>query len=153
MRRKGFAAALIMLVFLTACAAPVKELDANPPFSPHRYRYYDVEILWKSERTDDLIRIEGTVNNLRYYFLRDLELTAGLLDEQGEVLTRETYATFPTFIRTHETVPFRLELRVKPGQSPRRVKFSYTYLLADTYESYGYPRDDVPHFNSFESDL
>lgn len=153
MKRKSIPAALLMLVLLLACAAPSKELDANPSFSPHHYRYYDLDLTWKSERTDDLISIEGMASNLRYYFMRDLELTVSLLDQKGEVLAKESYTSFPTFIRTGEAAPFRLQLRLKPGEAPMRVRFSYTYLLTDTYQTYGYPRDDVPRFNSFESAL
>lgn len=153
MRRKSISALLLILSYLVACAGPMKELDANPPYSPHQYRYYDLELDWKSERTDDLVRIEGKLSNLRYYFLRDLELTASLLDEKGKVVARESVTAFPTYLRTNETVPFRLELRLKPGQALRRIRFSYTYQLADTYQSNGYRRDDVPHFNSFESEL
>ncbi|MCM2356976.1 MAG: hypothetical protein NDI77_02425 [Geobacteraceae bacterium] len=146
-------AGAVILLLLAACATPRKELDTNPPFSSHYYRYYDLEILWKSARTDNVISIEGTVRNLRYYYLRDLELTASLLDDKGEVVAKETFASFPTLLDTSGSERFRLELRLKPGEAPRRIRFSYTYQLADTYQLPGYPRGDVPRFNSFESNL
>lgn len=143
----------VLLLLVAACATPRKELDTNPPFSSHRYRYYDLEILWKSARTNNIVSIEGQVKNLRSYYLRNLELTASLLDEKGEVLARETFASFPHLLDIAGTETFRMELRLKAGEEPKRLRFSYTYRLADAYQSPGYARDDVPRFNSFESNL
>ena len=63
----------LFLLATAACSAYRKELDGNPPFTSHHYRYYDLDVVWQSERTDEGIRVTGKVTNRRDYYLRDLE--------------------------------------------------------------------------------
>jgi len=73
----------LFLLATAACSAYHKELDGNPPFTSHHYRYYDLDVVWQSERTDEGIRVTGKVTNRRDYYLRDLELTSGFSIARG----------------------------------------------------------------------
>jgi hypothetical protein len=142
----------LLLLATAACSAYHKELDDNPPFTSHHYRYYDLDVVWQSERTDEGIRVTGKVTNRRDYYLRDLELTVRLLDSQGVFLAKNIAADFPTYIPPGETVPFRMELSLSPGTAPEWVRFTYVYWLAEEPPGFrGY--DEVPYFGNFNSPL
>ncbi len=149
---KVFLLSLLLLIIAPACSTYHKTLDVNPPFSPHRFGSYDVEITWQTERTADGIRLAGAVTNHRSYYLHDLELTARLIDDRGKVVARETYADFPTYIPPGKTEAFRLELHPAPGSAPQQVRFTYVYWLAEeppAFRGYG----DAPYFVNFNSPL
>ena len=146
---KRLIVAALLLLTVAGCAGYRKELDVNPPFAPHRFRSYDLEVIWQAEQGADGIHLAGTVVNRRDYFLHDLELTARLLDREGKVLARETYTAFPTYIPPGTDAPFRMKLRTPPGKV-ERVRFSYVYWLTEAPPAFrGY--DDVPYFGSFVS--
>jgi len=146
---------ILLLLSMTACSTYRKEFDVNPPYAPHFFRNIDVEVAWQAERTGQEIRLSGAVTNRRYAFLRDLELTGRLLDEMGGVLARETLADFPTYIPSGKAAPFHMNLRLPDGAVPARLRFSYTYWLAEeppAVRGYG-GYEDVPHFGKFDAPL
>src|SRR6266540_449174 len=143
---------LLLLPAIWGCSHYRKEIDSNPPFASHHFRYYDVAISWQAEKTTNGIRLAGTVTNLRSFYLRDLELTARLVDEQGKVMARGHFADFSNYIPPGKTETFRLEVASPPAITPEKVRFTYVYWLAEEPPAFrGY--SDVPYFGSFESFL
>ena len=145
-----FMLAALLLLTTAGCAGYHKELDSNPAFSAHHFRYYDLEVDWQAERSDGAIRLSGTVSNLRSYFLQDLELTARLVNKQGKVFARESYADFPNYLPPGKAESFRLEIRIPAGMEAEQVHFSYYYWLAEAppvFRGHG----DVPYFGNFVS--
>lgn len=113
------------LFLLSACAAQHASLDANPAFSSHRYSSHELEILWKSEKTDAGIQIQGTVRNVRIDLpYNSLELTAKLLDENGKVLAKGNHVFLDRFTGSE---PFSMDIPLAPKDMVRRVNFSYSY--------------------------
>lgn len=154
MRIRSIIAMLLMLA-TAACSTYPREFDTNPPFAPHYYRNFDVEVAWQAERTGQEIRVSGTVTNHRYAYLRDLELKARLLDEKGNILARETVADFPTYIPPGKDAPFQMDLKLSGKTSPARLRFNYTYFLAEeppAFRGYG-GYEDIPHFGNFDAPL
>jgi len=147
---------VIVLVLATAaCSTYRREFDANPPFAAHYYRNFDVEVAWQAERTGQDLRLSGTVTNHRYAYLRDLELTGILMDEKGIVLARVTVDDFPTYIPSGKGTSFKMRFGIVDGATPARLRFRYTYLLAEeppAFRGYG-GYDDVPHFGRFDAPL
>lgn len=122
---KNILCAAGLLFILSACAVPKTNLDTNPAFSSHRYSSHDLEILWKSEKTDNGIRIAGTVKNVRADSpYNSLVLTAKLLDDNGRVLAQGNH-TFPN--RFVGTEPFSMDIAPVPGDMVKRINFSYSY--------------------------
>ncbi|HEY3307236.1 MAG TPA: hypothetical protein VGJ93_02165 [Desulfuromonadaceae bacterium] len=153
--RVRWSIAILMLLATAACSTYRREFDANPPYAHHYFRNIDGEVAWQAERTGQGIRLSGTVTNHRYAFMRDLELTARLLDEKGGVLNKETLSDFPTFIPSGKAAPFHMNLRLPDGTAPARLRFSYTYWLAEeppAFRGYG-GYEDIPHFGNFDAPL
>ncbi len=149
---KRFLVTIMLLLATTACTRYHKEIDGNPPFAPHHFRYYDVEIAWRAEPTNDGFRLTGTVTNRRDYYLRDLELAARLMNERGVILTRADYAAFPHLIPPGDVAPFEMQLRLPPNTRSEQVRFTYVYWLTEAApELRG--AEDVPHFGSFDAPL
>jgi len=154
MRVRTFIAILLLLA-TAACSTYRREFDANPPFAPHYYRNFDVEVAWQAERTGQDIRLSGAVANRRYAYLRDLELTVRLLDEKGNVLARRTSDDFPTYIPAGKDAHFHMLLSFPAGTTPARLRVNYTYFQAEeppAVRGYG-EYDDIPHFGNFAAPL
>lgn len=147
---KHFLLAALLLLTTMGCAGYHKELDSNPAYSAHRFRYYDLQVDWRAVRDDGTIRLSGTVSNMRSFFLQDLELTARLVNEKGRVIARESYSDFPHYIPPGRSEPFRLEFHIPPGTQTDRVHFSYYYFLVEAAPEFR-GRDDNPHFGGFVS--
>jgi hypothetical protein len=146
---------ILLLLATVACSAYRTEFDDNPPYAPHFYRKFDVEIAWQAARTGRDIRLSGTVTNRRYAYMRDLELTAWLLDEKGDVLAEETFTDFPTYIPSGKAAPFNVKLRLPDGEGPARLRFRYNYWLAEEPPAFrGYAGyEEIPHFGNFYAPL
>lgn len=154
MRVRTFIAVLLLLT-TAACSSYRKEFDTNPSYAPHYFRNNGVEVAWQAERAGQEIHLSGTVTNHRYAYLRDLELKARILGEKGAVLARETLLDFPTYIPTGKAEPFHMILRLQAGTIPERLRFNYTFWLAEeppAVRGYG-GYDDVPHFGNFDAPL
>ncbi len=146
---------MLLAMATAACSTYRMEFDANPSYAPHYFRRFDLEIAWQAERAGQDVRLSGTVTNRRYAYLRDLELTARVLDEKGRVLVKESLADFPTYIPSGKGEPFRLTFHLPAGTTPARLRFNYTYWLTEeppAFTGYG-GYDDIPHFRKFDAPL
>ena len=154
MRARSIVFALLLLA-TAACSTIEKEFDANPPFSPHFFRKFDIELAWMAERKGQEIVLSGMVTNQRHAYMRDLELTVRLLDDKGGVLARETVADFPTHLPSGEAATFHINLRFPAGADPARLRFGYTYCLSEqppVPRGYG-GHEDIPHFGNLDAPL
>lgn len=114
-----------ILLLLSACAVQHTNLDANPAFTSHRYSSSDLEVLWKSEKTENGVRVQGTLTNPRSDLpYNSLELTAKLLDDNGKVLAKGNHA-FPNRFAGSE--PFSMDIPLAQKELVSRIKFSYSY--------------------------
>jgi hypothetical protein len=114
-----------ILFLLSACAAQHANLDANPAFSSHRYSSHELEIIWKTEKTDTGVRVQGTVRNVRTDLpYNSLELTAKLLDENGKVLAKGNHLFPDRFVGSE---PFSIDFPAVQSDRVKRINFTYTY--------------------------
>ncbi len=144
---------VLILVLLSACSAPHKEIGQTPS-GACSYRYYDMEIIWTTAPTGNAIHLTGTVRNLRSFFLQDFELTAILLDENGRALAESSTPPSPNLINMNEPVPFSLKFVLTPGQIAKKIRFKYTYYIKESPPAVRGGRDEgVPRTHSFEADL
>lgn len=142
--------AALLLLTMAGCAGYRSELDVNPPFTAHYFRHHDVGINWRAEQSDGVVRVSGTVTNLRYLFLQDLELSGRLMNEHGKLVARDSFSDFPNYLPPGKTEPFSLEFHVPPGTKAEKIHFSYYYWLVEAPPAFrGY--DDAPHFGGFVS--
>ena len=129
MMKRIIPAAAILLI-LSACAGPRKELDANPAFSSHQYRYADLQVSWKSGKTDHTFHIEGVVNNPRPDVpIHYLDLTANLLDETGKIFAKQTNTI--SIAPFKDTQAFTMDIPLEKNELPTRIKFSYKYSIEE----------------------
>lgn len=143
-------AALLVLAG-AGCTPYHKQLDTNPAYNGHHYRYYDLEIAWLSEVKNDTLSIAGTVTDLRSDYLWDMELTSRLVGRDGKTFARQTYADFPTYLAPGKPEPFRMEFRLLPGAQPERIRFSYTYWPVEASPRFRGDVGDTPVFGGFEA--
>lgn len=123
---RNLLSAAVVIISLSACAIPHKQLDSNPAFSSHQYSSADMDISWKTERLDNAFRIDGTVTNVRTNYVYDnLELEAALLDRQGKVIAKDTYIFSPARLKGSES--FKMNIPLEKDMQPERIKFHYRY--------------------------
>lgn len=134
---------LVALLTLLAGCAPVPPAE----LFPNRVSYYDLTVSWKVTRSEGKAAIDGTVVNTSYYYLRDLELTATLLDTGGKEIGEKTFFVIPGQLSLDETAPFSLTIPLIPGRVAEKIRFYYRYRLAEE-GPFGTPR-----FQEFEAPL
>ena len=123
-----------ILLFLSACAIPHNKHDTNPAFSEHQYNGHDVNIVWKSEKTDTGIRIAGAVTNSRYELpYEGFELTASLLDENKKILAKNIFRTGAGHLTGSVPEPFKMGIPLENKDMLRKIKFFYSYGNLDDH--------------------
>lgn len=145
---------MLLLLSTTACSTYRREFDANPPFAPHYHKRFDLEVAWQAERTGRDVRISGTVANRRYAYLRDMVLMVRLFDVRGKELARERIEDFPRYMPTGNKEPFQFNLRIPDNTIPVRLRYNYTYILAEEPPDFsGFGGYGVPRFGRFDAPL
>lgn len=118
--------AALILLFMTACAIPYKQLDSNPAFSPHQYSSKDMNFSWKSEQLNNALLVDGVASNISDNYLYEaLELEATLLDMQGKNIAMQTYHFTPLKFKGPEA--FKMVFPLEGGVLPERIIFHYKY--------------------------
>ena len=149
MSRRLLLVAMLMLA-VSGCAGYRKVQDSNPPFAEHLFRYYDLEVQWRAERSDGALRLVGTVRNVRDLFLQDLELNARLVNQRGKVIARNIFLDFPEYLPPNQAEPFHLQFRLPPGEQAKEVHISYFYYPVEAPPAFG-GQEYVPKFGGFVS--
>lgn len=117
---------VVLLMFLSACAIPHKQLDDNPAFSSHQYKSSDFDIIWKAEKLDNALLIEGAITDVRIDTKYDfLELDVMLLDSKGKVIAKESYHRPPYGMDHSES--FKMKIPLEKDMQPESIKFNYRY--------------------------
>ncbi len=134
------ALAIGILSLVTACAVPRANLDTNPAFTSHQFANHELAVSWKTEPTDQGVRIDGTVKNVRPDLpYSSLQLTAKLLDERGNTLGKGTKDFQGRFTGSE---PFSMEIPVPQKESVKKVNFSYSYGTTEDFHRNDF--DSVP---------
>lgn len=122
---------LLLMATLTAgCATTAPNYRQRLEALPEHYRQFDLVMGWETRVTDGETVVEGVVQNVRYFLMRDLEIWVALLGPQGKPVQREVSFVIPTDIKLDESAPFsvRLPVAVKPDD---RLRFTYKYRWSD----------------------
>ncbi len=118
--------AVALFLSLSACAGTQKQLDSNPAYSSHQYSSSDMDISWKTEKSDNALHIEGMVTNTRTnHVYNGLELEATLLDTHGKVIAKQTYSFTPLKLKGSES--FKMTIPLESSMQPESIKFNYRY--------------------------
>lgn len=138
--------ALYSLIFiLLAGCTGYRPPRYDPALYPSRHKAYDLAFAWKTGREGPGLTVEGFVRNNRYAYLRGLELTLELIDDNGRKLSEATFFFIPDLIQLDEVKPFDLKLPVPPDTVPKRLRFQYKYYLLEEGGSGGL------YFHTFEA--
>ncbi|SNB45973.1 FxLYD domain-containing protein [Geobacter sp. DSM 9736] len=146
MRKLHFLVVLLAL-FITGCSG-YRSADTPGAPSPGYYTTRDLELVWRTEMTEDRLAVQGFARDKLYSDLKELSITATLLDASGKRLGTETYTSFPAKLAPNQTNPFTLSfpLRAKT-ERPSRIQFFVSYHIVEGKLS------DTPAFHSFEADI
>ncbi|RNC67512.1 MAG: hypothetical protein ED859_14310 [Desulfuromonadales bacterium] len=132
----------LMAILLAGCTGADSSTVRNRPL-PRSYAFYDLKISWETTRDPQGVTITGTVRNQSYYYIRDLELTASLLDANGTPFAEETFFFLPNLFALDETAPFTIRFPVGEDKQPDTIRFFYRYRLAEEGQH------GTPRFHSF----
>lgn len=129
-----YLSAVLLLLSLSACAIPHKQLDNNPAFTTHQYNSSDINLSWKSEELNDALLINGTISNAtanRIY--NSVTLEAAILGKQGKVLGKKTIEFSP--IKFEGPQSFKMSIPLENDMQPERIKFNYRYAIDEDHFS------------------
>jgi hypothetical protein len=121
---------LLLLVTLTVagCATGTDYNRQRLATLPQHYRQFDVVMAWEMKDIPSGTVIDGVVQNVRYAYMNDLEVSVFPLDPQGKAMSRAVAFVIPNQIPRDGTAPFTIKLskRLPPG-SPLRFTYKYRY--------------------------
>jgi hypothetical protein len=119
----------------------------DPALYPRSHPFYDLTFFWRTDRSADTVTVAGFARNTRFAYVKNLEVTATLLDGEGKKLSEKTFFFFPNLLPMDDLAPFSLDLPLKPGEQPVKIRFLYRYRPVEG------KRDKTTAFNTFEADI
>jgi hypothetical protein len=113
---------------------------------PQHYSHFDARLAWETQVVGPEIRIEGVVENTRYYEMDGLEIWVSLRDAKGDTVTRSASFVIPDQFRQYEIAHFGLVLPAQPFPGAKLL-FTYRYTAHDG------KKERTNWMQSFEAEL
>lgn len=110
---------LAVAALLAACASTAGYHGAgNPADFPHQQSAYDLQVGWKPVSINHVLHIEGVVRNVRFFQVRDLDVTVYLYDRNGNLKARGGDLPVPVPVAQGDVAEFRAtvgQVTISPG--------------------------------------
>ena len=108
---KRVAISLTVLISLSACAAPYAVKEGPAENFSFRRSDFDLRYAWKTSQTDQGVRIDGLVKNVRYPGIENVEIKVSLLDKTQKIISEGVAFPLPQPIPMDEYRSFGLLLK------------------------------------------
>ncbi|WP_224981168.1 FxLYD domain-containing protein [Geomonas agri] len=121
---------LILFLLLGACATDPDVHQQRMAALPQHYKQFDVLMGYEVIPANGSTVVQGVVKNVRYFQMRDLEIWAVQLDDQGRVRARGMTFIIPTELEQDESADFRIKIPVQLAAGDR-LRITYKYFGYD----------------------
>jgi hypothetical protein len=131
---KNCTGAILMLVaaVLTGCMGTAGYRDpGNPVDFPYHQSAYDLQVGWKPVLSGTDLHIEGVLRNVRFFQVRDLDVTVYLYDRNGILKGKGGDLPLPVPVAQGDVAEFDVKLgtvTISPGD---RLEFKVIYYDLD----------------------
>jgi len=115
---------IAVLLFLSGCATYHNDSVERMKLLPQQYSEFDAKLAWQVTHVGGSTRIDGVVQNIRYYEMDELEIRVISLDAKGKELHQA--ADFIHRLKENEAAPFALKIPM--AASGTKLRFMYHYI-------------------------
>jgi hypothetical protein len=127
---------LSLLLIIISCSTVRNGIAANTKpsaatYTPYYFCSRDVEVVWQTQRVEEVLRLSGTVTNHHCVYMHDLVLTIRLLNEISRDVATETLTDFPAYALSWQSVPFQVDLKIPSGNVPKWLHINYAYRVPE----------------------
>ena len=145
MRTFAIAAALCFFI-LSACAyTPPPRFD--PITYPQIYQGFDLTFFWRMDRTPETITICGFLKNRIHNKIRDVDVSAVLLNPAGDQVGEEVVSFVLQDVAMDELAYFTLPLPLRGVGNAEKARIYYRYNLVERESGV------LPQYQNFEIPL
>jgi hypothetical protein len=126
---------MVMMTALAGCAAWNAERPNPVAGLPYHHSDFDLKVAWKTSLTDEGLVVEGLIKNVRYAYMRDLDVTVALLDREKRVLAEHGELLVPVSLYIDYDQPFSVVLRDARPAPGDLLRFRITYRAVEGADS------------------
>lgn len=132
------AAVLAVVVSLSACAT--EEVAKRSPAAGYSFIYkdYDLRYAWKTSASDEGLRVEGLIKNVRFARVERLEVRVALLDKSRKELAEAVAFPLPQPIEMDDFGSFVVLLKGKKPAPGDLLRFIVNYTASAGQSSYSW---------------
>ena len=125
------AAALLVLVSLTACATSEAKKSNPADNYTFRHRNFDLKYAWKTSQTDQGVRVDGLIKNIRYSRMENLTLRVSLLNKGRQIIAESSSFPSPQQIQLDDISTFGLLLKNTKLSGDDLLRFQINYTASE----------------------
>lgn len=143
---RKLAAAAVYALMATACAySPSPRFE--PSLYPHVHQAFDLTFFWRADRTPDTLTLSGFLKNRIHFKIRDVEVSAVLLNPAGEKMGKEVVSFVLEDVAMDDYAYFTLPLSLDAAGNPANARIYYRYNLVERESGV------LPQYHSFDIPL
>jgi hypothetical protein len=123
------AVSLAVLFTLSACAAPTVKQNPAADFA-FIHKDFDLRYAWNASQTDQGVRIDGLIKNLRFPKVENLEIQVRLVNKAHKVSSSGAAFPIPQPIDANDYRSFELRLPHAELAEGDQLQFITSYVIA-----------------------
>lgn len=143
--RKLFMAVICSLVFAACAYNPPPQFD--PAVYPNVYQGFDLTFFWRTDRSPDTITISGFLKNRIHPKIRDIDVSAVMLDRAGKEVGKEVVSFVLQDVEMDDLAYFSLPLTQAGINIPRMARIYYRYNFVERESGV------LPQYHNFQIPL
>ena len=125
------AVSLTVLISLTACATS-DAVKHNPAETfTYQHRAFDLRYAWKTSQTDQGVRVDGLIRNIRYANIERIDIKVSLLNKAHQLISEGVAYPVPQPIQINEYRNFDLLLKNAKISEGDLLQFLVNYSASE----------------------
>lgn len=119
---------IFLISLFLSCSATPSQKQLSMESYTKRYEAFDVILVWNSIIDNNQFSVDGLVKNNYVYKIRNLEITARGIDNNGNIVCISNFDFFPEELMPQEVKPFKIQAKCKDKVS--KITFFYRHYFA-----------------------
>jgi hypothetical protein len=125
------AVVIALSLSLTACASYTAKPNPAAGYA-YQHKDFDFRYAWNTKSSDDGLRVDGLIKNVRYDLVQDVTLRLSLLNKDHKVISQGVALPLPQTVPLDDYRSFQFVFKDAKLQDVAELRFGISYIGVET---------------------